>query len=230
MTIVRAQGQFDVAGAPSIGNWTMYRKAYFTVAGSTTPDATVRLLLQRLLVGHHAADQGSANILSTARYRTGAGAFRLQVHTLSGGGSLVKVHDSAETMEVHTLGGNPTVALPPQLAIAVGYRADLGDGVPRQRGRSRIFLGPITTGAPGSYYLDNGTTGGVRMTAAAIDQLALNFSSCVAALASNGWVLGVRVMGATDALATATECYVDDVWDVQRGRRGWQSYQKRRNL
>lgn len=208
----------------------MYRKAYFTVAGSTAPNATVRLLLQRLFVGHPLDPTSGRRVLSTVRYRTGAGAFRLQAHTFSGGGSLVKVHDSVETMESWTLGGNPVIALPSQLAICVGYRAELGDGVPRQRGRSRLFLGPITTGSPTSGILTEGPTTGVRLTSLAVNALATNFADVVGALAAQGWVLGVRVLGSTSSLEPAAECYVDDVFDVQRGRRPWQSYQTRVNL
>lgn len=223
MTTVRVQTQNEVAGAPSVGSWAVYRNLYFTVSGSPTPSPTVATQLRRLVCGHDTTGTGTYSVCSDSRFRSGAGSFRIKTWTLSGG-LFSPASDQTFSMEGLGPSATPYIDLPSQLAIAVGYRADLGSGVPRQRGRSRWWLGPLTMSA--SALTGGPTSGGMRLADATVDRIVSNAVGCLTTLASAGWVLGVRSMGA-DELVGVDEVYVDSILDVQRKRRPWMVYQKR---
>lgn len=220
MPTVRAQLRMDLLGAPAVGRWRRYTGAWFTVAGSSTPSATVADLLLRLWNGTGPGPGTGGPAIGTAIYRGGAASAQLRTWTLSGGNLTFASDTALQTPDL--LPTTATVRLPFQCACAVGYRADLGPGVPHQRGRSRWWLGPIvTTYSVTTAFVDS--TGGPRFAPAFVDKVADNAAACVAALAAEGWVLGVRVLE-SDTLVAASTIKVDDVIDVQRSRRTWPTY------
>lgn len=228
MPTVRVQIRQTLADAPSVGTWNVYRGGWFTVTGSTTPTYAVQRLLVDMFNGLRAPNTGgTANTwTSTSVYRLGITAGRLKVWTVSGGALTLAHQESVAVMDSPMTPG-PTEPLPYNLAVAVGYRANLGSGVPHQRGRSRFFVGPLLMKSGGL----NRTTGngGARLAEGVVDTIAENFAANVASLRASGWSLGVRVLG-SDTLHDVTECYVDDLLDVQRSRKSWVNYQKRVSL
>jgi hypothetical protein len=79
-----------------------------------------------------------------------------------------------------------------------------------------------------STYLTGSLGRGTYLTTGAVDAIAANAVSCITALESVGWQLMVKskVSGVT-TFWDAEELYVDDVIDIQRSRRAWQTYQRR---
>lgn len=142
------------------------------------------------------------------------------------GGALVSRYSAMHTTSRSAPSGTPYRYFPRQLSVAVGYRADLGGGVPRQRGRSRFFLGPLTVGG---LLTGDDTNGGWRLSNAAVDLVVERAKWRIDQLAANDYTLGVFTKG-TGTVSPAVELYVDDVFDVQRSRRPWPLYQKRQDL
>lgn len=223
MAIYRIQCQFDIAGAPGIGKWQVYRGGYFSSADTNGPSSDVRNQLRNMFLGLNSSAAFSSCVASTLVYRQGASAMSIKAWRYEAGQWVGVGTWPMSMFEVQPSGG-VLHRLPMQCAIAVGYRADLGSGVPRQRGRSRFFLGPL---ALGNFLTTGGNdaSGLARLSSTGVDALVGNAVSTYNALAGLGWTLGVMVGGSS--WEPVSEFYVDDVIDVQRGRRTWQTYQKR---
>lgn len=223
MPIYRIQCTFDIAGAPGIGKWQVYRGGYFSSADTDGPSSAVRNQIRNLFLGLDSGAAYSSCVASTLVYRQGASAMSIKAWKYEGGAWVGAGTWPMSMFEVQPSSG-VTSRLPMQCAIAVGYRAELGSGVPRQRGRSRFFLGPL---ALGNFVTSGGNdaSGLLRLSSTGVDLLVGNAVSSYGALSALGWDLGVMVGGTS--WEPVAEFYVDDVIDVQRGRRTWQTYQKR---
>jgi len=156
------------------------------------------------------------------------GSNRAQLSVWSWQGSWVTESVEPMTLERQLHNAGTFWSFPGQLGVAVGYRADLGSGVPRQRGRSRWRVGPLVMNA--AYVTGGGETGGVRLSPSGCDQVVANAVSCLNALATEGWQLMVKSGSTNYTFSPAVEMYVDDVFDVQRSRRPWSNYQERVDL
>ena len=217
MTIVRVQLKRRLAGGPTIGKWDTYSGAWFSTT-NVVPSTAVQKALVDLFSGWRG--DSAYPITHSDVFDQSSGASNLSVWAWDG------------THQVHQGDYSPSIArsispnylvLPAQCALAVGYKATVTG--PRQRGRSRFWLGPLKlTG--GSYTAT--ASGGVRLTAAAVDSLTQGVHDCLGLLAGSGWVLQVKSgSGSGVSFHPANEVYVDDVLDVMRSRRTWQQYQKR---
>jgi hypothetical protein len=222
MAIVKLQSRRSFRNAPSLGKWDIYSAAYFDTA-TAVPNSTVRDLVTRLFLGQSAGVQntmGRTNVIVT-----GANASTVRAWEWTAG-ALVSLGQWTQSVTANdAAGGALRVNMPPQCSIAVGYRTEVN--IPRQRGRSRWWLGPVVLDTANS----TDPEALLRLNATGLDQVADNATDCLTALAAQGWNLVVKsgpLLTAT--FAPAFELYVDDVIDVVRSRRAWQVAQERRLL
>jgi hypothetical protein len=222
MTIIRVQSARQFRDAPSLGKWDIYSSAYFETT-DTAPGAAVRGLITRLFLGH---DRDEATlVLRTNAIQTGVTASTITAWRWVSGALVNAGSWSQEVYASDAGGGDQNRYLPSQCSIAVGYRADV-EG-PRQRGRSRFWLGPVVSN---STYVIN-TPGGARLSSSGCNLIASNALDCLEALQAQGWTLVVKSGPLTEAtFSSAIELYVDDVIDVMRSRRTWQINQARLDI
>lgn len=222
MPVIRVQYKRTMSGAPPVGKWGVYSQAHFQTAAAPVPSATQLAQIQRLFLGMDTTSTTNA-VLRTQAFNTATGGALVTVWERTGG-SWVKVGDYPVTVPLSSI--SSILPLPQQTALAVGYRAaPMG---PPQRGRSRWFLGP---GRINASYTVHDDTGGLRLSVAGVDRVVLNASNCLAALAAEGWSLRVASgRGELMSFWPAVELYCDDVLDVMRSRRAWQTYQARQSI
>lgn len=225
MVATRVQLRRPLANAPAVGTWDAYIGACFETT-DPEPTATVRGLLVNLFSGANATNLSTARIISNEAFDLGSNACQLSTWSWSGSWSLEYAGNL--TLPQNAVGSGDVYGFPHQLGISVGYRAELGTGVPRQRGRSRFWLGPLLI--KGTVVTGGVATGGLRLTAAGCDQLVSNVTSTLAALASEGWSLVVKSGSGPYTFHDAVEIYVEDVFSVQRTRRPWSNYQARATI
>jgi hypothetical protein len=190
----------------------MYSGAWFDTT-STTPSSTVLRELVALFHGLSVPLGGNSNLIATDPFTLGASGV---LKVWQGPAPIVHLGDYTATIPAVA----SVVQLPSQVSIAVGYRTPTTG--PRQRGRSRFFLGGL-----GLRFTPVYGPGGARIPSAVVDQLTTAMHDRIAALAALGWTLVVNGAG---GFAPATEVYIDDVFDVQRGRRTWSTHQSRLTL
>jgi hypothetical protein len=222
MPIVKVQFERTIIDSGGVrGKWDVYSSAYFD-APANSPGLAIRTLIQRMFLGlprSSGSTVGRTNLLipgaTGARLTSWEYVAPLLVNTGEFTDALLSNNATASSANL---------GMPTQCCIAIGYKTV--DQVPRQRGRSRWWNGPL--------YLRTDQvmqSGGMRLLGSIVNLYAFNASDCIDALADLGWVLQVK----TGPLASATfddavELYVDDVIDVMRSRRGWQQHQERISL
>jgi hypothetical protein len=221
MAIVRVEFRRTLRNADTVGKWDMYSSAYFEGPGSI-PGLLVRNHIRDLFLGSGSGGYSLYNRTNAIVTGTNAGQIKCWEYT---GGLLVQSFIGPCDIPVSDQNSSGDLSLPTQLSIAVGYRSDVPG--PRQRGRSRWWAGPICC----QYTALSEGPGGGRFIPAMVDAYANNASQKIATLSGLGWVLQVKtaaILGFT--FSPAVELYVDDVPDVLRSRRTWQTYQKRLDL
>lgn len=238
MAYVRVQNRLRLINAPSFGQWNVYSSAWFSTP-NPTPDAAVYGLLERLFWGAPASGFTAWHAADPFVVTTNAG---LMTTWEWSGSALVKLADHAYTPTAWNLGTAGRLVLPPQMAIAVGYKAPLTGspvgphGKPSTARRSRFWVGPLSIR---SDYIDANRGIDYHLTPTAVDTIATNFQTIVDLLnahvasggASEPWTLVNRSGKHEDTtFHDTTECYVDDALDVMRSRRAFTSYQKRLSI
>jgi len=219
MPYVRVQFERSLAGAPPLGKWDIYSTAWFD-APDVDPSPTVRALFQRLFLGLPVTG-GNVNLRGNQLIQ-GAGGARIKVWEYVVGTLVLRNSYSDSLLSNNATVNSANIALPTQACMAIGYRTEVN--VPRQRGRTRFFIGPIYTRTDKI----NWENGGLRFNSAVIDQQAQYAADVVGALTALGWVLTVKSLPLAFAdFNPAYELYVDDVVDIQRSRRTWQAHQER---
>lgn len=226
MATVRVQMRRTWAQPPALGKWDVYTGAVFDSSAGATPSATVRELMVRLWSGVDATGSNAAGVMDNSPFDISPGGSRLVTWT-RGASGWEQAHSEDFQLSSYALQGVGTefFAFPGQLGIAVGYKANVG-GNP-QRGRSRWWLGPILTTT--NRLAGGATTGGVRMSPAAVALLAGYARNCLVELTEEGWVLVVR-SPSTGTTSPAEELYVEDVFSTLRSRRPWRTSQTRLEL
>jgi hypothetical protein len=217
MAIVRVQLKRRLSGSPSIGKWDVYSNWWFSTADPVLSST----------------EQGHLVDLACGKAPGSGGPFtRHDVFDSAAGASVLSTWEWTGSALTHLADYTPSIVRstpsivavwPQQCSVAVGYRSDVSG--PRQRGRSRWWIGPLYIVSP---YAQNTVAGGPRLTTAGVDFLANNTAATLAALEALGWTLQVKTgQGLAQEFHPAVELYVDDVPDVMRTRRPWQTYQKR---
>jgi hypothetical protein len=210
-SLYRVQLLRNMANVPAgAGSHHVWSGGWFQCDHDGSVDTVAFQAFQRLWTGC------ATTVLGNGAVQNGANAGRITVWDASGAG-LVKVGTTFGTLD----SGPSGAMMPSQVAVAVGYRHAPGPIV--QRGRSRWFIGPVSIAAGATLV----SPGGLRLTPAAVDNIAASMAAQLVVLAGRGWHL--RVKG-VEGVTTPVELYVDDVLDVIRTRRTWRAYQKRVTL